>query len=315
MSSPSSDHQATTDTTYQRFRDSPNDFTEFHDSPEFEQLKSEISSQLFQINGQLSTIQQYVSTLKSFAQHNNINAKAVDKIDKKALVKISSITEILTSINTLLQRSNAIENSALDKTQVIARDKLNRDVAYSLQEFQNVQYAYKAVINEINEIAKKSLQENQTALMLEEENGERGRGNGVDASLREDQSAGNTSAGKGPSQTSHSQMIIEMNPINNEEFVYQQNLIRQRTDEIQNIQSSINEINEIFKDLGSVVHQQGILVDNIEANIYSYADNTNAASSELNKAMRNQRRSGRLCFYMLLALLFVLFIGILATFV
>ena len=90
-----------------------------------------------------------------FAQHNNINAKAVDKIDKKALTKISSRTEILTSINTLLQRSNTLEDSVLDKTQSIARDKLNRDVAYSLQEFQNVQYAYKAVINEINEIAKK----------------------------------------------------------------------------------------------------------------------------------------------------------------
>lgn len=313
MSSQFSDHQTTTNTSYQHFKDFTNDFTEFHDSPEFEQLKSEISSQLFQINGQLSTIQQYVSTLKSFAQHNNINANAVDKIDKKALTKISSITEILTSINTLLQRSNALEDSVLDKTQSIARDKLNRDVAYSLQEFQNVQYAYKAVINEINEIAKKNLQENQTALMLEEESGERNGGNGVDTRQREDQWVGST--GKGHSQTSHSQMIVEMNPINNEEFVYQQNLIRQRTDEIENIQSSINEINEIFKDLGAVVHQQGILVDNIEANIYSYADNTNAASGELNKAMRNQRRSGRLCFYMLLALLFVLFIGILATFV
>ena len=136
--------------------------------------------------------------------------------------------------------------------------------------------------------------------MLEEESGERNGGNGVDARQGEDQRVGST--GKGHSQTSRSQMIVEMNPINNEEFVYQQNLIRQRTDEIENIQSSINEINEIFKDLGAVVHQQGILVDNIEANIYSYADNTHAASGELNKAMRNQRRSGRLCFYMLLAL-------------
>ncbi|EGA76860.1 Pep12p [Saccharomyces cerevisiae Vin13] len=103
-----------------------------------------------------------------------------------------------------------------------------------------------------------------------------------------------------------SQIVIERDPINNEEFAYQQNLIEQRDQEISNIERGITELNEVFKDLGSVVQQQGVLVDNIEANIYTTSDNTQLASDELRKAMRYQKRTSRWRVYLLIVLLVML---------
>ena len=104
-----------------------------------------------------------------------------------------------------------------------------------------------------------------------------------------------------------SQIVIERDPINNEEFAYQQNLIEQRDQEISNIERGITELNEIFKDLGNVVQQQGVLVDNIEANIYTTSDNTQMASNELRKAMRYQKSTSRWRVYLLVVLLVMLF--------
>ena len=111
------------------------------------------------------------------------------------------------------------------------------------------------------------------------------------------------------------QITIEREPINNEEFAYQQNLIRQRDQEISNIEEGITELNEIFKDLGNVVQQQGIMVDNIEANIYSTSDNTAMASRELNKAYRSQKSANKWCLYLLAGLLIMLFMLLLIVFI
>ncbi|CCF57590.1 hypothetical protein KAFR_0C05990 [Kazachstania africana CBS 2517] len=268
------------------------DAVKYTDSPEFESLKDQIASQLFEINGQVSTLQQFLSTLKSFLESSNINPKAVDKIDKKSVDNIHKTRNLVNEINQLVLRINDLEESTLDMTQVIAREKLSRDVKYSIQEFQNTQLSYTKIIKSINDIAKNKLAtENNTALLEEEERD-------------------NTQV-----QQQHAQMIVERDPINNEEFVYQQNLIRQRDEEILNIEQGITELNEIFKDLSTVVQQQGLMVDNIEANIYSTLDNTQLASSELNKAMRYQRRSGKWCLYMLIALSVMLLFMLLMVFI
>lgn len=273
----------------------------FMDSPEFEQLKDEVVAQLFEINGQVSTLNQFVSSLKSFLRKGDVSAKAIDKIDKKSVDKIGTVTDAITKINDLIQKLNQIDDTTLDTVQIIAREKLNRDVRYSVQEFQNTQMSFTDVMKSINEKARESLHldENNTALLQEEE-GER---------------SGPFKTTEGQTQISHSKMVVERDPINNEEFIYQQNLIQQRDEEILNIQSGISDLNEIFKDLDNVVQQQGIMVDNIEANIYSTADNTNLASRELSKAMRYQKRSGKYCLYLLIVLSVMLLFILLITFI
>lgn len=265
----------------------------FTDSPEFETLKENIAALLFEINGQISTLQQFISTLHSLLDRNVANTKVVENIDKKSINNIRKVGGLIKGLNELVIKVDAIGETELDKTQIIAREKLVRDAKYSLQEFQSTQRQYASIIKDINARAK-------AALDQEEEQKQRN-----DVALQEE-------ARNGRSTT---QMVVEREPINNEEFAYQQHLIQQRDQEISSIEHGITELNEIFKDLGAVVQQQGLMVDNIEANIYTTADNTQMASRELNKAMRSQKHSSKWCLYLLIALSCMLFMLLLVVFV
>ncbi|CAI4036352.1 hypothetical protein SMKI_15G1940 [Saccharomyces mikatae IFO 1815] len=261
----------------------------FSDSPEFQTLKEDVAAELFEINGQISTLQQFTTTLKSFIERGDVSAKVVERINKRSVTKIEEIGELIKKVNTSVKNMNAIEDASLDKTQIIAREKLVRDVSYSLQEFQSIQRQFAGVMKQVNEKARESLEATEMA-------------NNV-ALMDEEQGEGSLISTRIPS----SQIVVERDPINNEEFAYQQNLIEQRDQEISNIERGITELNEVFKDLGSVVQQQGILVDNIEANIYTTSDNTQMASDELRKAMRHQKRTSRWRMYLLIVLLVMLF--------
>ncbi|QHS76151.1 SNAP receptor PEP12 [Saccharomyces paradoxus] len=260
----------------------------FSDSPEFQTLKEEVAAELFEINGQISTLQQFTTTLKSFIDRGDVSAKVVERINKRSVAKIEEIGGLIKKVNTSVKKMDAIEEASLDKTQIIAREKLVRDISYSFQEFQGIQRQFTDVMKQVNERARESLEATEMA---------------NDAALIEEEQGQNSSIS---TRIPSSQIVIERDPINNEEFAYQQNLIRQRDQEINNIERGITELNEVFKDLGSVVQQQGVLVDNIEANIYTTSDNTQLASDELRKAMRYQKRTSRWRVYLLIVLLVML---------
>lgn len=281
--------------------DGPSVYT---DSPEYEALKNKISKQLFDINGNISTLNQFVTSLNSFLERGNINVKAVENIDKKSVDKIKNIKTFITDLEPSIKELNEIESTTLDRTQVISREKLTRDVNSTVQQFQITQISFTKIMKSINDKAKKdlNLDENSAAILQEQE---------------QEQGPGTQSTTNGQIQIERpkGQMVVEMDPINNEEFAYQQNLINQRDQEISNIQQGISDINDIFKDLGAVVQQQGIMVDNIEANIYSASNNTNMASRELDKARRYQRRSNKYCLYLLIVLSGMLFFLLLIIFI
>lgn len=263
------------------YRDSFEENERFVDSPEFEQFSDEISAKLFEMNGLLSTLQQFVKTLQNKYEQGSVNTKAVENINKKAVSYTNDISALTKSINELVHKVDAIEETSLDRSQLISREKLTRDVKYSVQVFQTVQSEFAKTTKLINNKAK-------SALVKEEQ--------GLDEVLREELED------QHQQQRQQKSVVIEREPINNEEFTYQQNLIRERDEEISNIERGISELNGIFQDLGATVQQQGHLVDNIETNIYSVRNSTQSAARELNKAMKSQRRSSKWCLYMLAVL-------------
>ncbi|QLL30837.1 hypothetical protein HG536_0A06520 [Torulaspora globosa] len=283
------------------FEDEEDTAKGFADSPEFERLKDDIASMLFEINGQISTLQQFISTLESLVAKGDVKAKVVDRIDKKSVINIRKVGSLIKGVNELVIQIDAIEESALDKPELIAREKIIRDVRYSVQEFQSIQRQYARVMKDVNAKAEASLKQ-------EEQNRQN-----ISALRQEEEDRGASEREEGISRVV--KITIEREPINNEEFAYQENLIRQRADEISNIEQGIIELNEIFKDLGAVVEQQGIMVDNIEANIYSTTDNAAMASRELNKALGYQKNANKWCLYLLLGLLVIFFVLLLIVFI
>ncbi|KAL6940831.1 hypothetical protein ACO0QE_004749 [Hanseniaspora vineae] len=279
--------------------------TKFSDYPEYDELARQISHSLFRVNGGISTLQQFVETLEGYNQEhrfsdetepevnnnnfNTLSSKTVEKITRKSVSNIDKVTLELKQINELVHIINEMEEKSLDTQRIISREKLLRDVKYSLQEFQTCQTRLKLLTEKANEEAKIALLEEQKELE-----------DGV--------SPGSSSQ---PQNTFQSTMVVEREDLNNEELVYHQNLIRERDEEITNIQDGISELNSIFQDLNTMVMEQGQLVDNIESNIYSVAANTQEASKHLNKAMISQKRRSKLFIYLFVVLLVILFFSIL----
>ncbi|SCV06139.1 LANO_0H22958g1_1 [Lachancea nothofagi CBS 11611] len=263
----------------------------FSDNPEFEEYVDQLMANLFEMNGHLSTLKQFIATLERNREHGNVKSKMVANIDKRSVYHIDETTKLLKIVNTLVHKINAIEETALGRGQLISRDKLIRDVKYSVQEFQDARKEFTNTSKAMNEQAK-------VALAQEEETRNTAGSNANGAVLEQQQ------------QQQQQQVVIEREAINNEEFAYQQNLIQQRDQEISYIESGVTELNEIFRDLGTIVQQQGHLVDNIESNIYSVANDAQSGARELTKAMRYQRGSNKRCLMILavVSLLLVMFI-------
>ncbi|XP_077076856.1 syntaxin-7 isoform X1 [Siphateles boraxobius] len=81
-------------------------------------------------------------------------------------------------------------------------------------------------------------------------------------------------------------------------------LIQERESAIRQLESDITNINDIFRDLGMMVHEQGDMIDSIEANVSSTEIHVQSATQNLNRAASYQT-SFRKKMFILIAVLVV----------
>ncbi|TCD59887.1 hypothetical protein EIP91_011254, partial [Steccherinum ochraceum] len=117
-----------------------------------------------------------------------------------------------------------------------------------------------------------------------------------------------------PSTSSPSQRQAQLlqNQLSPQELAHQESLIQEREVEIREIETGIHELSEIFRDLGTLVQEQGGMLDNIESNISSIAVDTAGAAEELTTAHEYQRRAGRRALCLMLVLVVVVAVVLLA---
>lgn len=89
------------------------------------------------------------------------------------------------------------------------------------------------------------------------------------------------------------------------EINYNDSLITQREEGMKEIETAILEVNEIFRDLGTLVNEQQYMLDNIEANIESTAVRTGEAVDQLSQANRTQKSARNCKCFFLLILVFI----------
>ncbi|XP_077208822.1 syntaxin-7 [Paroedura picta] len=68
-------------------------------------------------------------------------------------------------------------------------------------------------------------------------------------------------------------------------------LIEERETAIRQLEADIMDINEIFKDLGMMIHEQGDIIDSIEANVETAEVHVQQANQQLSRAADYQRKS------------------------
>ncbi|RIB02861.1 hypothetical protein C2G38_2226644 [Gigaspora rosea] len=61
--------------------------------------------------------------------------------------------------------------------------------------------------------------------------------------------------------------------------------------EIREIEQGLNELNEIFRDLGTLVSEQQSMLDNIESNVINISVNVRNSADELSSASRLQKKA------------------------
>lgn len=127
------------------------------------------------------------------------------------------------------------------------------------------------------------------------------------------------------------QAQIFQTQLSSAELAHQETLIQERETEIREIETGIHELHEIFRDLGTIVHEQGEMLgspsthdstflvnhlsvtDNIENNVSSIAVDTSGAAEELTAAHEYQRKAGRRAACLGIVLIIVVVVVLLAV--
>lgn len=114
-------------------------------------------------------------------------------------------------------------------------------------------------------------------------------------------------------QQQQQQQEQEVRLASQDEVDFQDSLIVERESEIRNIEQSVGELNELFRDVATIVHEQGGQLDTIHGNVVTISGNTRQADVELRSASKYQKAArGKAC-CLLLVLAVVLTIIIVAA--
>merc|ERR1711962_1049366 len=96
----------------------------------------------------------------------------------------------------------------------------------------------------------------------------------------------------------------------------EQNLeyLQERERSVAQLEADIGDVNQIFKDLAAMVHDQGEMVESIEANVESSAIRVNEGSEQLRQAERYQTKARRkkLCLAIIGFIILAIIIGLIA---
>jgi syntaxin 16 len=91
-------------------------------------------------------------------------------------------------------------------------------------------------------------------------------------------------------------------------------MLTERESEINHVVKSIQDFNELFKDLAVMIEDQGTIVDRIDYNIEKVSHSVQHGLTELEKASKYQKTSRKMYFIAFLIVLFlVLFILLVIT--
>jgi syntaxin 7 len=97
---------------------------------------------------------------------------------------------------------------------------------------------------------------------------------------------------------------------NQGEVDFQESLIIERETEIRNIEQSVGELNELFRDVAHIVTEQGGQLDIISENVQNVTQDTRGANVELRSASRYQKnaRNRACCLFVILAVILAIIV-------
>ncbi|SGZ50082.1 CIC11C00000000407 [Sungouiella intermedia] len=228
--------------------------------------------------GQFSTTRKLIGTRRDDAKLR----KALDTLQKEISELDSSIESLMIKVNGAMNTGGANGKLEVTDRQLMLKDRLNREFRNLHNNFilELKQYADKKVLYPL-----RNPEVQETTPLLEESDHRH--------------------------QQLQQQVAVE-EQINQTELQYQIALTQEREREIARVHEGVVEINSIMKDLGTLVGNQGEQVDTMENNMLQVGQDVHKASRELTKADEYQRKKGKWCAILLVALCVFVLIMVLA---
>ncbi|KAH9606105.1 hypothetical protein KSS87_019657 [Heliosperma pusillum] len=224
-----------------------------------------VASGIFQINTAVSTFQRLVNTLGTPKDTPQLR----EKLHKTRL----HIGELVKDTSAKLkQASEKDHNANVSASRKIADAKLAKDFQAVLKEFQKAQrLAAERETVYTSFVPQAVLPSSYTASEI-------------------DVSPDNTQEQRAVLVEARRQEVLLLD----NEISFNEAIIEEREQGIQDIQNQIGEVNEIFKDLAVIVHDQGVMIDDIGSNVENAHAATAQGRSQLAKASKTQKSNSSL---------------------
>lgn len=222
----------------------------------FQILSDNVSSNIFQINSNTAVLER---TLKQLTAGKDGQEEKLHRIQKATNDLAGKTTAMLKQMS-----SYCVGNSPTAKHQRVQHERLKGDFRDSVSRYYSVQ-------NKV--VEKEKLLVGSTGLSQRQDSRRYG-----------DDEFGNEKSGlMEDDRRRQEQEQLDM------QIDIDQSLIRDREDRIRQIEGDILDINEIFRDLATMVYEQGDLVDSIEANVEQAQNYVEGANVQLSKASVYQK--------------------------
>ncbi|KAK4696773.1 hypothetical protein P7C71_g1213, partial [Lecanoromycetidae sp. Uapishka_2] len=252
------------------------DDPEYRDDPEFSRFSESLSEQLFSLTSKIGRLSQQLNLLGTKRETERVRERVNDLLDEAR----DGFKEVGEGVKKLTTWED------LNPSQKYTQQKLSREFQASGTEFQSIQRL-------ALEKQRASASAARTALESQDSS----------APYSDDPSG----------QQSQVQEQDQLRLASQDEVDFQDSLIVERESEIRNIEQSVGELNELFRDVAHIVHEQGGQLDTISGNVQNVATDTQHADIELRSASRYQKSArGKAC-CLLVILAIVLIIVILAV--
>ncbi|GAB7344903.1 hypothetical protein MBLNU457_3340t1 [Dothideomycetes sp. NU457] len=252
------------------------DDPQYKDDPEYERFTTDLSDKLFSLTSNISRLQNQVAILGTKRETDRVRERVQDLLEETSTA--------FKDVGEGLKKVQAWHD--LGPSQKYTQNKLNQEFKASLTEFQVVQ---------------------RQALEKQRKSATAAR-----AALDDDSTSGGQSRG-GQQQQQQEQEQEQLRLADQSEVDFQESLIIERESEIRNIEQSVGELNELFRDVAHMVHEQGQSLDIISDNVTNVRDDTRGADEQLRTASRHQKSARNKACCLILILAVILTVVILAV--
>ncbi|KAL8787133.1 MAG: hypothetical protein Q9195_007915 [Heterodermia aff. obscurata] len=265
------DHLSSLEAQPPQYRDDP----ETRDDQEFNNFAENLSVQLFGLTSSISRLSQQIALLGTRRDTERVRERVSDLLEETR--------DGFKDVGEKMRKLAAWED--VNASQKYTQQKLSREFQASGSEFQTIQ-------RQAIEKQRASASAARTA---------------IDAS---DPSSLLQYSDEPQQQQAQLQEQEQLRLASQDEVDFQESLIVEREAEIRNIETSVGELNELFRDVAHIVHEQGAQLDTIDGNVQNVAVDTRHADIELRSANRYQKsaRGKACCLLIILAVVLVIII-------